>query len=86
MIEAFPDWKNIFDYYEKEAAEGKLDKVREFVCALQCPYNYLLTRKADSQCSDFMYTIISPLHVEAYRGHHKLIHMLLQFHGCNYSY
>ena len=74
VIEAFPDWKNIFDYYENEAAEGKLDKVREFVCALQWPYNYLVEEEHENDKG-----IMSPLHLEAYRGpgRHKLIHILV---------
>ena len=69
VTEVFHDWEDVFDYFEKEA---DTDKLREFVCALQSPYDYLLNAATREDHEE-----MSPLHVEAFRGRHKLIHILL---------
>ena len=69
VLEMFPDWKDVFDYFE---FHGDVSKLKDFVLALQEPYHYLRTAK------HFWFEIMSPAHVEAFRGHHKLIQLLLE--------
>ena len=70
ICDIFPDWQKVFDYFEKEV---ETDKLREFVCALQAPYDYLRTEKDDKRLSE----IFNPMHIEAWKGRHKLLHLLM---------
>ena len=67
VIEVFPEWKDVFDYYENEASVSQL---RQIVVALQSPFCYL------TNATHKWFELMSPLHIEALRGHHQLIRLL----------
>ena len=68
VIEVFPEWKDVFDYYEIEASVSQL---RQFVVALQSPFCYLINE------NNWYDELMSPLHIEAMRGHHQMIRLLV---------
>ena len=68
VIEVFPEWNDVFDYYENEASVSQL---RQIVVALQSSFCYL------TNATHKWFELMSPLHIEALRGHHQLIRSLL---------
>ena len=70
ITEVFPDWERVFEYFEKVETE----KLKEFVCALEAPYDYLRREKDDTRLKEIM----NPLHIEALHGRHELINILLE--------
>ena len=70
VIEVFPEWKVVFDYYENEASVSQL---RQIVVALQSPFCYLI-----NYFQNYWYDELrSPLQIEAERGHYQLIRLLV---------
>ena len=67
-IERFPDWKIVFEFYGKSGVED----LKDFVMAMHKPYQYL------RENPQLRIRAMSPIHVAALIGHHKLIHLLLE--------
>ena len=71
IVDVFPDWQEVFEYFEKSV---ETEKLKDFVCALQAPYEYLRSETDGKRLSE----ILNPMHIEAMRGRHKLIQILVE--------